>query len=265
MKIFEIIDYENEMSVGVLIYYDKKKDFIIELKDDLDEWTAPLLFTGLIKKRIYTVLRKLSRMWVEERVIPYDRQNIGDILKNHKLEAYDEMKFLELSEGRCSQDHLYIKKINEFPDYVLERQKKTITECVCCEKKRLICFFADDTIKLTDLEKIPDVPGVDKVLKMDSLYESCLVGTGGYFITFNDSIDIPAWLLYEKGEKVPLSKNDFLGFARNNILDTSGCCRLLECSRQNVAYLAKRKYLKPVKEDVKGNLYFKGDVIKNCW
>ena len=48
LKIYEIIDSEYRRSVGVLLYYEKIKDFIIELKDDLDEWSAPLLFTNLV-------------------------------------------------------------------------------------------------------------------------------------------------------------------------------------------------------------------------
>ena len=36
---------------------------------------------------------------------------------------------------------------------------------------------------------------------------------------------------------------------------------MLECSRQNLAYMLNKDILKPIKEDVKGNLYLKGDVL----
>ena len=52
MKIFEIIDEENNMSIGVLQYYEKEKNCIIELQENLDEWTAPLLFTSYVNKHI---------------------------------------------------------------------------------------------------------------------------------------------------------------------------------------------------------------------
>lgn len=48
MKIYEILDEENRSSVGVLLYYEKKREFIVELQESLDEWTAPLLFSGLV-------------------------------------------------------------------------------------------------------------------------------------------------------------------------------------------------------------------------
>lgn len=91
------------------------------------------------------------------------------------------------------------------------------------------------------------------------------MGTGGYSITFDDAIDIPSLLLYEKGDTLPLSRNNFICFARNNLLDTSECCDLLECPRQNVSYMVRQEQLQPVKEDINGNLYLKGEVVKNTW
>lgn len=88
---------------------------------------------------------------------------------------------------------------------------------------------------------------------------------GGYSVTFNVSIDIPATVLYEAGEYIPLKRTGFIAFVQNNILDTSDSCNILECSRQNVAYMVKQQQLVPIKEEVKGNLYLKGDILKNKW
>lgn len=265
MKIYEIIDFENKFSIGVLIYYEKKKQFIIELQDYLDEWTAPLLFSALVKKNIYTIPRELSRLWVQERIIPRDRQNIGDILKNHGLESYDEMKFLEISRGKCSQDYLYIKRIDRLPNYAAHRKKKNVLECFPCNNRELICFFMDDVVKKINLNDISNEEGVDKILEFDQLYQSCMVGPGGYCVTFNDSIDIAAGTLYDAGQVIPLSRDDFVNFANKNLLDTTECCELLECSRQNIGYMAKKQHITPVKENVKGNLYLRGDIQKNMW
>ena len=130
MKIYEILDRENELSIGTLIYYKKSRTFIIELQGYLDEWNAPLLMTSFVKRGIFTIPRDISLMWVRERIIPSGRQNIGMILKNHHLKEYDEMKFLELSEGRCSQDSLYIEPVKALPEYGLElyTNKKSKTD-----------------------------------------------------------------------------------------------------------------------------------------
>ena len=49
MKAYEIWDDENQLSIGVLQYFDKEQRYIIELQENLDEWTAPLLFTNYVK------------------------------------------------------------------------------------------------------------------------------------------------------------------------------------------------------------------------
>lgn len=265
MKAYEIIDESILTSVGTLLYYEKDNTCIIELKTGLDEWTAPLLFTAYVKKGIYTIPRDISFLWVKERVIPSGRQNISDILNSHHLEAYDEMKFLEISSGRCSQDSLCIKKIDALPDYVLERQRKVIIECMLLDENRILCFFADDTVKVIFLKDLASLDDIDKVISNNSLYQTGTLGTGGYYITFNNSIDIPAQALYEVGRDIPLTLTDFKSFVQKNVLDTSECCERLNCSRQNVAYMIHKDMLHPIKEEVRGNLFLKGEVERSLW
>ncbi|MBR0145822.1 MAG: hypothetical protein IJM25_04070 [Eubacterium sp.] len=268
MKIYEIINEEDLLSVGVLLYYEKEHTFLIELSASLDEWTAPILFSRYVREGIYSIPRDISRLWVMARVVPSDRQNIDAILRNHKLGSYDEMKILEIAEGRCSQDSLAIRRLSELPDYVTERMKKNVVECFITEDEALLIFFADETIrkvKRSELSKFDSIEGMDAVLTNDSLYRSCKIGTGGYFVTFNDSIDLPATGLYATGEQIPLRRSDFVSFVKRNTLDTSESCSLLGCSRQNIAYMVKQNQLTPLREDVKGTLYSKGDVIKNTW
>lgn len=265
MKIFQIIDGESTLLAGVLLYYEKEKTCIIELPEYLDEWTAPLLFTSYVKRKIYTIPRDISFLWVEERVIPSGRQNIKDILAQHHMQSYDPMKFLEISGGRCSQDSLYIKKAEELPDFIIKRQQKNIIECVLLEEHTLLCFFEDGTVKKIALDEMKSIEDVDKVIRNEMVYQSGKIGTGGYCVTFNNSIDIPAAVLYERGCKIPLKIKDFEAFVKRNILDTTQCCNLLECSRQNLSYMAKQKRLSSIKEDVRGNLYMKGDILRNMW
>ena len=59
MKIYEIIDEENAMSAGVLLYYEKEKTCIAELPEYLDEWTAPFLFS-VLSKSIFSRFRVTS-------------------------------------------------------------------------------------------------------------------------------------------------------------------------------------------------------------
>lgn len=265
MKIYKIIDEELDLFIGTLLYYEKAKDFIIELNDGLDEWTAPLLLTSYIKKGILTIPREISFLWVKERIIPSGRQNIGSILNTHKLKQYDELTFLELSNGRCSQDYLYIKRIIDLPDYVVKRAQKNIVECVVLNSNTLLCFFADHTTRKICLDELSQIEGINKIRRNHLLLQSCQIGTGGYFITFNNTIDIPATVLYHAGNLIQLDLEDFITFARNNILDTRSSCNALACSRQNLSYLVKQKQLNAIRSDVKGNLYLKGNILRNSW
>ena len=265
MKIFEIYDEENNRSIGVLLYYEKEKSVIIELERDLDEWSAPLLFTALVKRKIYTIPRDTSLIWVMERVIPSGRQNIGDILSNHKLKQYDEMKFLEISEGRCSQDNLCVKKIDSLPDFCLKSQQTNLTEIIPLDDYTMLCFFKNEKVKKVDLKNLTGEKDFDKVLKFKELYKTAKVGTGGYCVTFNESIDIPAVRLYKEGKNIPLSSKDFVAFTEKCVLDTTQSCEILGCSRQNIAYMIKQNLLKPIKENANGNLYLKGEVLQNMW
>ncbi|MCR4656719.1 MAG: hypothetical protein K5770_10885, partial [Lachnospiraceae bacterium] len=262
---FEIRDEEENREVGILLYYEKGRCFIVELMDGLDEWSAPFLFASYVKKGVFTIPRGDSLVWVQNRIIPPSRQNIDMILKNHHLKEYDEMKFLELSGGKCSQDSLYIEGVKELPGYVLRRQAHNIAECSILEDRDLLCIFADDTAKKISMDSLAGIKDVDKIVGNESLFTSCRVGAGGYFITFNNSIDIPAGILYKEGEKIPLTGTELIAFVRNGFADTTEACSILDCSRQNLLYMIRQGYVAPVKEDVKGNLYLKGDVIKNLW
>lgn len=262
MKSFEIYDSDLDRAIGVLLYYEKERSFIVELLDDLDEWSAPLHFVKDVTMGRFTASREQSLRWVQDRIIPSNRQNISSILVNAKLSEYDEFSLLEKSKGICSQDYLFIKKIISLPDYVKSRMSRNIAECVPCDDFSLLVFFKDGILRKVSLKDCLCLQDIDKVYKNKVLFMSCRVAAGGYCVSFNDSIDIPAAHLYGVGKKIPLSLNDFISFVSTNVIDTSETCRLLNCTRQNLQYLVENSNIKPIKE-VKGNLYLKGDIISS--
>ncbi len=270
MKVFAIYDAGLDWKdpVGYLFHYERSNSFIIELNPNLSEWEAPLLFSSYVKKGIYTIPKESSILWVRERVIPSGRQNIGLILKNHKMNEYDEMKLLLASKGKCSQDQCYIKEIryDEVPQTIKERSRDNISECFVSDDFSIICLFDDNTVRKIDLRKIAPVnEKVCHVLKNRALFESVKVGVGGYSITFNDSIEVDKRNLIEKGKVIDISAQDFYRFVSKNTVDTGKVCDMLECTKQNVAYLVKKERLKPIKNGLKENIFFKGNVWKNMW
>lgn len=270
MKVFAIYDEGLDWKdpVGYLFHYEKSNSFIIELNTNLSEWETPLLFSSYVKKGIYTIPKEISILWVRERVIPSGRQNIGLILKNQKMTEYDEMKLLLASKGKCSQDQCYIKEVryDEVPKTVKERNKDNIAECFVSDDFNIICLFNDNTVRKIDLRKIQPVnEKIRYVLKNQVLFESVKVGVGGYSITFNDSIEVDKRDLIEKGKVIDISAQDFYRFVSRNTVDTGEVCDMLQCTKQNVAYLVKKEKLKPIKKGLKENIFYKGNVWKNMW
>ena len=114
MRIFAIRTEHDPSNTDIayLFYYEQEKRFYIELPDDADPWNTPLILSSLLKRGERTVNSYWSKIWVQQRIIPSDRQNLGQILKESGLNSYDEFQLLLLNEGRCSQDDYYIKEIS---------------------------------------------------------------------------------------------------------------------------------------------------------
>ena len=270
MKAYAIYDEDVEVKcpIGYLYYYDKCNEFIIELSSELDKWNTPLLFSSYVENNIYTIPKATSLLWVKERVIPSGRQNIGSILKNHKMKQYNEMKLLELSGGRCSQDNCYIKKVEyeDVPLAIRKRSEDNVLECFTSGESDVICLFGDDTVRRIDLTKLVDTNGkLASVLKNKDVFRSVKVGVGGYSIVFNETIEIEKWILKKAGIKINISVKDFYHFTRENIVDTAKACEILGCSKQNLTYRINKGKLKPIKPNLKENLFFRGEVERNSW
>ena len=265
MKSYAIYDkdLDRNSAIGYLFYYEKSDSFIIELCEDLDEWEAPLLFQKFVREKRYTISSEASLMWVRERVIPSGRQNIGSILKNHKLNSYSEMALLNLSKGICSQDNCYIAEIlkEEIPKDIADRKKKNVWECFPTEDNQLLCLFRDDLVQKVNLSLLYEqYVELSKILRNKAVFDTLKVGVGGYSIIFNDSIEVQALDLRTVGTSIPLTSKDFYNFIRRNVTDATKTCDMLQCSRQNLSYMVKEDKIKPIIHGTKENLYLKGEV-----
>lgn len=265
MKVYAIHDDEvNKIEeIGFLFFYEKTNSFVIELRDTLNEWNAPLLFSSLVKRGIYTVPKNIARLWVEERVIPSGRQNIGIILKNAKLTKYNEGKLLALSRGRSSQDSCYLQemKTDNLPEWVQARQSDNIFECFPIIDNRIICLLKNNTVIEVDLKQcLEEVPKLYTVLSNERLLSTLKVDAGGYGVSINESIFIEKRVLLEKGIIIPIYAGVFMDFAKHCVVNTSEACSMLECSRQNLAHLIKTDVLHPLKEGWRENVFLKGEI-----
>lgn len=269
MKIFAIRDDETvNKDLAYLIYYEKDKKFYIELPDNADLWETPLILSSFLKKGIKTINSYWSKLWVQQRIVPTDRQNLGSILKENDLSEYDEYELLVKSKGRCAQDNYYIipVDVNIIQSEFADRYEKKVDNVVPLKNNRVLVFFRNGEIKICNISKIcNDNRYFGPVLSSSSVFEKVSVEAGGYGIKWGENAMISDHELYECGEIVPLELDDFVSFITNTVVSSAEAAELMNCSRQNVNDLVTRGKLHPVKAEQKNTLFLKSEIMQRLW
>ena len=270
MKIFAIRD-ENDTTnkiLAVLYYYEKAKKFFIELPDNADPWETPLILSSFAKRGLKRIGAYYSKLWVQQRIVPTDRQNLGQILKENGLECYDEFELLMLADGRCAQDDYYLEPISEdaLPEEFISRQAYKVEDAISLGNGILLVFFKNgETKKCNICELWKEMPEYTVILEREELFDSVGVQVGGNGVYWDEKISISDEILYQTGESIPLSIGDFCKFIDTKLVNTSQATELLGCSRQNIDDLVKRGKLNPVKVDAKNKLFLKSEIMQRNW
>lgn len=268
VKVFAIkSDSNGEKVLGYLFYYQKVDEFYVELPSYADEWETPLLLSSFAKRQQYTVNRYWSRIWVQQRIIPPDRQNINSILRDNGLKTYDEFALLALAEGRCAQDDCYIEPMEEIdlPQEILDRFSIRVEEAVPLAEGQMLVFFRNGAARRCDMRQLCTDRRFVPILQNARLFSTVQVQTDGYGITWGENLDVGADQLYREGMDIPLSIHDFQSYASSCITDTAGACKLLNCSRQNISDLVKRGKLHPLHTTSAGNLFLLSELRQRLW
>jgi excisionase family DNA binding protein len=304
MKIFVIRDETDPTSkdIAFLIYYERDKRFYIELPENADPWETPLLLSSFLKRGEQTVNAYWSRTWVQQRIIPSDRQNLGQILKDNRLESYDEFDLLMLADGRCAQDDYYLVSVSEadLPENFVWRFQKKVEDVVPLTKKQLLVFFRDGNVKKCDVGSLlANDKAFSPIWKDENLFRSVSIQTGGYGVCWGENLniaddvlydrgkDVPLSLadfrrfvesrvvntalniaddvLYDRGKDVPLSLEDFRRFVESRVVNTAEAAELLGCSRQNIEDLIHRNKLHLIKTTPKNKLFLKSEILQRNW
>lgn len=129
----------------------------------------------------------------------------------------------------------------------------------------LLVFFEDGAVKKFDVKKLFEQWPEYRALENESLFKKIKVEAGGYGISWNEELDCSEGELYQNGIDVPLKLDDFRAFAENNLISTHEASCLLECSKQNIDDLVRRKKLHPIKKDQRYNLFLKCEVVARIW
>lgn len=265
MRVFAIRDDSatKDVVLGYLIYHERPKAFYIELPDDADPWETPLLLSSFVKRGEHSVDSYWSRMWVQQRIIPQDRQNIGQVLKENGLKEYDEFQLLMLANGRCAQDDCWLEEIStsDLPALLVQRWQTKIEDVVPLQGFRLLIFFRSGDVRIADIKSLLSRYSLcAPYLTQESRFMTVEVQPDGYGIMWSERAMIPDRELYLHSETVPLSLNDFIGFVQHRVISATEACQLLDCSRQNIDDLMKRGKLHPIRKDAKYKLFLKSEV-----
>ena len=270
MKIFAIRDSLDSApkDLAYLLYYEIEKLFYIELPDQADPWETPLLLSTFAKRGECSINSYWSKVWVQQRIIPTDRQNISTILRDNGLKEYDEYTLLMLSMGRCAQDDYYLVPLEEglLPATLRERFGRRIEDIVPLDPYALLVFFRDGCVRRCELS---DYFAARKqfqiLLTRPDLFPTAQIQTGGHGVKWDVHLTISDSQLYEMGTPVPLGLSDFRNYVIQRVVNSAEAAELLNCSRQNIDDLTRRGKLHPIKSSGKNTLYLKSEILKRNW
>lgn len=270
MKIFAIRDASDasKKDLAYLLYYETDKQFYVELPENADLWETPLLLSSFVQKGESTVNSYWSRLWVQQRIVPSDRQNIAQILRDNGLKEYDEYALLMLCAGRCEQDDYYLAPIDEdqLPESIVRRNKTKIEDVIPLQNRCLLVFFRDGTVRKCDLTTyFEKTPRFAILLNHPDYFAGVGIQTGGYGVQWDENLTIPDSVLYKTGKKIPLTVEDFRTFVSERVITAAEAADLLNCSRQYINELVKADKLHPIKSSEKNTLFMKSEVLKRLW
>ena len=260
MKAYAIRDasIDKERDLAWLLYYEEERAFHIEICDDVDEWDVPLILSSFVRRGKRALDPYWSRMWVEQRIVPPDRQNLGMILKENGLQEYDEHKLLVLADGRCAQDECFIKplKAGSLPPELVRRLGLTLS-CVLARPDHTLLFFRDGLITGITDSALSD-PAVwepfhssrESLSRRLELYRERLsaltLQPGGHGVILGEDCYLSAVTLRERSAALPVTTQDFKAYIRQELIDTASAAALMGCTRQNIQDLVRRGKLRPV-------------------
>ena len=273
MKLFALKDANDPDAavLAVLACYEKRGaarfeescEYFIDLPPDADPWNVPLVLSSFASRRKWAIDGEWSRRWVESRLVPESRQNLGEVFKANGLERYDTLRLLEMTGGRNSQDDCYLEPVarGDEPVWLLEREAGRIREAVALPGARLLVAFRDGSVACCDIVQLAEGrPGLARPLSDRSAFERVDVIPGGRGVRWGSRIALDCEELHLCAQPVGLSWDDLAKAAPALLVDAPEAADMMGCTRQNVNALVKRGALPVAKAGGKSTLFLRADV-----
>ena len=111
MIAFDIVDGRRRGArpCGQLIRNTVEDGWLIRIAETAEPSGVPVLLALALEKGDREIGMPWAARWVQERLVPAGRQNLGEILRAHGLREYDEVALLAEGRGACSHDDFVLR------------------------------------------------------------------------------------------------------------------------------------------------------------
>lgn len=113
MREYFLIHKDNETPVGNLYYTRESDTYELEITAPTPYMELPAIIKLLLMKGVRYDNGKIARRFVETRVVPPERQNIGMILRSAGLTTYDPIEIMKQTNGQFCIDSFSCTYVGE--------------------------------------------------------------------------------------------------------------------------------------------------------
>ena len=266
MRIYALRDEANRQAgdLAFLECYERPRSFFFEIEPSADPWDLPFVLHEFSQRGSLTMGNGWSTRWVQSRLVPPERQNLGEVLRENGLAEYDETRLLELTGGRCSQDACYLVPVQreQLPAWFADRMEKRLADVYALGGFRIMAVFRDGTARIADARGLlGDRREFARVLTDEDVFRHLSLQAGGHGVQWGSTLEVTSEELRSSSEACPLDASDLALIAGQAVVDTAEAARMLGCTRQNISDLVRRGKLSPLEGDGKATLFLRADVL----
>lgn len=249
--------------LAVLCYYEAYDECYIDMPPYTDPWTVPFVLSSFASRGIWSVSPEWSKRWVESRLVPRSRQNLGEVLRVNGLDDYDALRLLELTEGRNSQDDCYLEplRFSDCPEWFQEQERRRVVDAVSLEGRRLLVAFRTGDVRLYSADEVLSLnDAFAAVIADDETFDRVEVAPGGRGVRWGHVASLSDNVLVAGGTLLPITWDDMKRIVPALLMDATEAAEALGCTRQNLHALAKRGSLPIAKSSGKATLFLRADI-----
>ncbi|MDO4198378.1 MAG: hypothetical protein Q4D13_05270 [Erysipelotrichaceae bacterium] len=264
MKRCVIRNEYTKADIGYLFYSEKEDVFTVEISDETDRINLPLFLSAFKDKGKYTMNPYWARRFVQRRIVPRDRQNIGSILRNAGLKKYDPYRLLILANGKCCQDECSIKPLSDKKDmesWYIRRKEKYIKSACLLDNEYLLIELNNNSLFRINLHNY--LTDKNEMVLLERPYDlnNFKVIPNGLGIMWDEDISLMAEDIKEEDKEKDISGKDLERYMETNILTTADVCKELDCTRQYLNSLVQSGRIKVFRKSGNNSLFLKSELI----